>query len=102
MFNVNNKVTFVNFEHISHLCSRVSIVNFEQVNAGWYSSMILGNATSVTKCSRRNLIVKSSCPVHLGSSIKLKIILNFYFDTSLRCLKRFYGDFLRHYKEVRK
>ena len=25
----------VNFEHISHLCSTVSIVNFEQVNAGW-------------------------------------------------------------------
>ena len=26
---------FVNFEHISQLCSSVSIVNFEQVNAGW-------------------------------------------------------------------
>ena len=25
----------VNFEHISHLCSSVSIVNIEQVNAGW-------------------------------------------------------------------
>ena len=25
----------VNFEHISHLCSSVSIVNFEQVNPGW-------------------------------------------------------------------
>ena len=25
----------VNFEHILHLCSSVSIVNFEQVNAGW-------------------------------------------------------------------
>ena len=25
----------VNFEHISQLCSSVSIVNFEQVNAGW-------------------------------------------------------------------
>ena len=24
-----------NFEHISHFCSSVSIVNFEQVNAGW-------------------------------------------------------------------
>ena len=41
MFKVNNKDTnttgvfVVNFEHISHLCSRVSIVNFEQVNAGW-------------------------------------------------------------------
>ena len=41
MFKVNNKDTkttsafVVNFEHISHLCSRVSIVNFEQVNVGW-------------------------------------------------------------------
>ena len=26
----------VNFEHISHLCSSFSIVNFEQVNAGWH------------------------------------------------------------------
>ena len=25
----------VNFEHFSHLCFSVSIVNFEQVNAGW-------------------------------------------------------------------
>ena len=28
-------VFIVNFEHISHFCSSVSIVNFEQVNAGW-------------------------------------------------------------------
>ena len=45
MFKVNDKDTkttplrrfgvfIVNFEHISHLCSRVSIVDFEQVNAG--------------------------------------------------------------------
>ena len=25
----------INFEHISHLCSSVSIVKFEQVSAGW-------------------------------------------------------------------
>ena len=28
-------VFIVNVEHISHLCSSVSINNFEQVNAGW-------------------------------------------------------------------
>ena len=28
-------IFIVNFEHISHLVSSVSIVNFEQVNAGW-------------------------------------------------------------------
>ena len=49
MFKINNKtpkrrhwrrfgVFFVNFEHISHLCSSVFIVNFEQVNAGWVTS----------------------------------------------------------------
>ena len=46
MFKVNNKDTkttpmaslwclYFNFEHISHLCSRVSIVNFVIVIAGW-------------------------------------------------------------------
>ena len=30
-------VFVVNFEHISYLCSTVSIVNFEQVNASWDS-----------------------------------------------------------------
>ena len=28
-------VFIVNFEHISHLCSSVSIASFEQVNVGW-------------------------------------------------------------------
>ena len=31
---VNNEDTIVNFEHVSHLFSSVSIVNFDQVNAG--------------------------------------------------------------------
>ena len=46
IFKVNYKATkttpwcrfggfIVNYEHISHLCSSVSIVNFKQVNAGW-------------------------------------------------------------------
>ena len=42
MFKVNNKYTrttpivfIVYFEHISHLVLVFSIVNFEQVNAGW-------------------------------------------------------------------
>ena len=28
-------IFIANFEHISHLCSNVSIVNFEHVIAGW-------------------------------------------------------------------
>ena len=37
-------VFIINFEHISHLCSSVSIVNFKQVNACWV-------AYSITKCT---------------------------------------------------
>ena len=40
MFKVNNErrrrcsgIFIFNFEHISHLCASVSIVNFEQLNA---------------------------------------------------------------------
>ena len=37
-------VFIVNFEHISHPpCSSVSIVNFEQVNAGWISAAIVSS-----------------------------------------------------------
>ena len=40
MFKVNSKdqndaIGVLNFEHISHLCSSVSIVNFEHVIADW-------------------------------------------------------------------
>ena len=49
MFKVINKATktaprrrfggfFVNIEHISHLCSSVSIINFEHAIAGWVDS----------------------------------------------------------------
>ena len=51
MFKVNNKDTkrrhwrrfrvfIINFEHILHLCSIISIVKFEQVNAGWVVILI--------------------------------------------------------------
>ena len=33
-------VFIVNFEHISHLCSSVSVVNFEHVIAGWVLTMV--------------------------------------------------------------
>ena len=31
----------VNFEYVSYLCSGVSIVNFEQINAGWVTNPFL-------------------------------------------------------------
>ena len=37
----------VNFEHISHLCSSVSIVNFEHVIAGWVSANVRQNKYSI-------------------------------------------------------
>ena len=38
MFKVNVLCVFiVNFEHISHFCSSVSIVNFNHVIVGWES-----------------------------------------------------------------
>ena len=36
-------VFIANFEHISHLCSSISIVNFKQVNAGWVPQLVFSN-----------------------------------------------------------
>ena len=59
MFKVSNKATkndanwrrfgvfIVNLEHISHLCSSVSIVNFEQVNAGWAHCCTVRNVQGI-------------------------------------------------------
>ena len=33
-------VLIVNFEHISHICSGDSILSFEQVNAGWQTTIV--------------------------------------------------------------
>ena len=38
----------VNFEHISHLCSTVSIVNFEHVIAGWVYSVTYALLSSIS------------------------------------------------------
>ena len=42
----------VNFEHISHLCSIVSIVNYEQVNAGWVNKWFLHQLTTFKEDSK--------------------------------------------------
>ena len=55
MFKVNNKDTkaclIVNFEHISHLYSSVSIVNFEHVIAGWVVSFYIPREYQKTRFS---------------------------------------------------
>ena len=61
MFKVTNTATkttpwprfggvIVNFEHISHLCSSVSIVNFERVNADWIFPLSLTILMLFCKC----------------------------------------------------
>ena len=47
----------VNFEHILHFCSSVSIVNFEQVNAGWDTRSEILSLTSVTLSHINDVIV---------------------------------------------
>ena len=38
-------ISMVNFEHISHTpCSSVSVINFEQVNAGWVRTQVRLNS----------------------------------------------------------
>ena len=46
MLSIPYSVFIVNFEHISHLCSSVSIVNFKHVIAGWvrFKSQLIGTA----------------------------------------------------------
>ena len=71
MFKVNNKVTkttplasfwylIVNFEHISHLCSTVSVVNFEHVIAGWDRNNIFFDRTNNGRKFSKNSYI-SSC-----------------------------------------
>ena len=42
----------------------------------------------------------NNAPCISASCIEINIKLNFYFHTSLWCLKRFYEGLLRHHKEV--
>ena len=47
----------INFEHISHLCSSVSIVNFEHVIAGWdFLFSLEFTCTNWTKYSRMDQV----------------------------------------------
>ena len=59
MFKVNNKDTkttpmtsfgvfIVDFEHISHHCYSVSVVNFEHVIAGWESINSCSHMTNIS------------------------------------------------------
>ena len=55
-------IFIANFEHISHLCSDVSIVNFEHVIAGWvvyrlvHAKYIHGLTTQeIFTCSKRTI-----------------------------------------------
>ena len=59
-------VFIVNFEHISHLCSRVTIANFEQVNAGWAKIPIYFSLTILRylkKCCENFCYLKETSPL---------------------------------------
>ena len=40
-----SSIFIINFEHISNLCSSVTIVNFEQVNADWVGNVWFSSGT---------------------------------------------------------
>ena len=61
----------VNFEHISHLCSTVSIVNFKQVNAGW-AKYCVAVVLWIIKCTDCMSDICALC-----TAIKDQILKNF-------------------------
>ena len=75
MLSIPYSVFIVNFEHISHLCSSVSTVNFKHVIAGWvrFKSQLIGTAwlrvTEVYKencgCDNTRLLETSITPYGL-------------------------------------
>ena len=68
MFKVNNKDTktmlwcrfggfIVNFEHVSHLCSSVSVVNFEHVIVSWAIPEYRSNNTTENQKVKRPVLM---------------------------------------------
>ena len=51
----SSDVFIINFEHIS-LCSSVSIVNFEQVKAGWIAYLFSQAHSQISSCHNRTHI----------------------------------------------
>ena len=66
----------VNFEHISHLCSSVSIVNFKQVNASWVSefpSVVLLSISAMLYWERFLIIAEAATRGVLCKKVFLEI-----------------------------
>ena len=61
-------VFIVNFEHISHLCSSVSFVNFEHVIAGWACIFII-------HCSYRH----HKCFISASISLRVVNVFGYYY-----------------------
>ena len=80
MFKINNKDTktltfIVNFEHISHLCLSVSIVNFEQVNVDCFPGF------PFTKSKTKQILVQLKSIFFLSLSIFYKVVCKIYQKT---------------------
>ena len=74
-------VFIVNFEHISHLYSSVSIVNFEQVNTGWVRAFSR-NRTNILKTPNHiptitNFLSRKSVIVDFVQNFQFKELLLF-------------------------
>ena len=74
-------VFIVNFEHISHLYSSASIVNFEQVNAGWVRAFS-SNRTNILKTPNHiptitNFLSRKSVIVDFVQNFQFKELLLF-------------------------
>ena len=75
MFKVNNKF-IANFEDVSHLCSNVSIVNFEHVIAGWVCRLCKENTESVTRIlSTCANLAKNQCRKRHGKVAKENLLV---------------------------
>ena len=59
-------VFIVNFEHISHLCSSVSIVNFEHVIASWAHDFV---SLRTIESSILSLLPRAQCIIQNKASI---------------------------------
>ena len=85
----------VNFEHISHLCSSVSIVNFEHVIAGWEEHEQLRGfnfliKTGAVKINQENGILFRAVYSRLRTENRSVLALALHgcvqnFDKHLRC-----------------
>ena len=71
-------VFIVNFEHISHLCSSVSIVDFEHVIVGWNINKVLNNILT----DNRKIAPRGSFFKRVQNNIPFMVLIPFKYVAS--------------------